>query len=86
MSQVSYSPPPQKSMFHSDDSSSGPVRSGAHHRVTSYSPAPSTAPKCWEEEEVMAMLNWLRPHKSRRRYANGLKANCCRELSEKVLN
>ncbi|KAJ1962193.1 hypothetical protein H4R35_007378, partial [Dimargaris xerosporica] len=42
-------------------------------------------PKCWDEAEVHTMLRWLRPHKNRRRYANGLKANCCRELSEKIL-
>ncbi|KAJ1980125.1 hypothetical protein H4R33_005558 [Dimargaris cristalligena] len=74
----SFSPVPSNP---SSSSSNTPSISG----TSSSSALVSVAPKCWDEEEVLLMLKWLRPHKNRRRYANGLKANCCRELSEKIL-
>ncbi|KAJ1980260.1 hypothetical protein H4R34_002518 [Dimargaris verticillata] len=81
MSQVGYphphSHPHNSTLFKSDNK---------HDMDHSTGSSPSQpAPKCWDETEVHTMLRWLRPHKNRRRYANGLKANCCRELSEKIL-
>ncbi|KAJ1925551.1 hypothetical protein IWQ60_004489 [Tieghemiomyces parasiticus] len=84
MSQVAYPAPSHEAMF-TPETKATTMDIELDDQPRSLSPTPANAPKCWEEDEVLVMLRWLRPHKNRRRYANGLKANCCRELSEKIL-